>query len=106
MPPVILSGKLTNGSHSLLMYSSLLLFSFSPPHFLDASSLFSPTHKCLFISYAEQFKPLLLSSSHSCPQVHLIFHYQTARWLLGFSVQEKNFFSFFLHHLPYSISES
>lgn len=105
MPLAILSGKLTNGSHSLLMYSSLLLFSFSPPHFLGASSLFSPTHKCLFISYAEQFKPLLLSSSHSCPQVHLIFHYQTTKWLLGFSLQERKKF-FFLHHLPYSISES
>ena len=47
----ILSVKFVKGYSSLWMLISFLWFSLFPPHFRAASSLFSPTHKCLFLSF-------------------------------------------------------
>lgn len=74
-------------SHAL----SLCLLSF--PHFLAASSLFPPTHRCLFLMQNSFNLLYRLLPTHA---LKWISHYQTNKWLVGFFLQDKKN----LHHLP------
>lgn len=113
MPVNILSGNLISGYLSLLMYSalpptlalclcvclslslpcSLSLCLLSLPHFLAASSLFPPTHRCLFLMQNSFNLLYRLLPTHA---LKWISHYQTNKWLVGFFLQDKKN----LHHLP------
>lgn len=106
MPVNILSGNLISGYLSLLMYSalpptlalclcvclslslpcSLSLCLLSLPHFLAASSLFPPTHRCLFLMQNSFNLLYRLLPTHA---LKWISHYQTNKWLVGFFLQDK-----------------
>lgn len=73
-------------SVSLSPMLSLSLCLLSLPHFLAASSLFPPTHRCLFLMQNSFNLFYRLLPTHA---FKWISHYQTNTWLVGFFLQEK-----------------